>query len=63
MKLKNTILAATALLVTPAFADTTATEVSTPREGTIVETAASVKDFSTLVSAGKAAGLVEELRS
>ena len=44
------------------------TEAATPlvtptSEGTIVETAASVKDFSTLVAAVKAAGLVDALNS
>ena len=41
-----------------------ATPLVTPTsEGTIVETAASVKDFSTLVAAVKAAGLVDALNS
>ena len=63
MKLKNSLLVAAALLATPAIADTTSPDAPQPREGTIVETAASVKDFSTLVAAVKAAGLVDALHS
>ena len=63
MKLKNSLLVAAALLATPAIADTTSPDAPQPREGTIVETAASVKDFSTLVAAVKAAGLVDALNS
>ena len=63
MKLKNSLLVAAALLATPVVADSPRPEAPQPREGTIVETAASVKDFSTLVAAVKAAGLVDALNS
>ncbi len=61
MKLKNSLLVAAALLATPVVADSPRPEAPQPREGTIVETAASVKDFSTLVAAVKDAGLVDAL--